>query len=221
MSAILDRLKTSRPYLSLRKSKRRLERLFFERGLIDTGGRVELDELGLGDPERVDYDASDWSFMRRAMRRCEVRPTDVFVDFGSGKGRVLWQAAQFPFARVVGVELSEELSRVARQNLDNNLGRLRCQNIEVVTADATEYDVPDDMTFAYMYSPFRGKLFEQVVKRIIESIDRNPRRVTLIYANPVMEEELLATGRFTLVEVLKGVRPDIDRGGWVNLYEAS
>jgi hypothetical protein len=208
-------------YETARGAKKRLERLVFERGLIDTGEGVRLEEFGLDDPERVHYEASAWSFLRRALRHCKVGPTDVFVDFGSGKGRVVWQAAQFPFARVVGVEISPQLNAVARRNIEKNLDRLICRNVELITADATEFEIPDDMTFAYFYFPFKGEIFGRVIRRVIESIDRNPRRLTLIYANPVMDEELRATGRFELVNVLKGIRPDVNKSGWVHVYEAS
>ena len=219
--AIVDRVKSSAPYAAARATKRRFERLAFERGLVDTGERVELSEFGLEDPERVDYDASSWSYLRRAMRRCEVGSADVFVDFGSGKGRVLWQACQFPFARVVGVEISPQLNAVARSNIEGNLGRLRCPNVEIVTADAAEFGVPDDMTFAYMHNPFKGETFRRVMEGIVASLDRNPRRLTLIYANPAMDEMVRRTRRFELIEVLRGARPDVDRRDWVHLYVTS
>ena len=40
-----------------------------------------------------------------------------FVDYGSGKGRVLMLAAAYPFRRILGVEFSESLDRVARDNI--------------------------------------------------------------------------------------------------------
>ena len=111
----------SAAYSVVRASKNRLAWLVFERGLADTGGTVEVEELGLEDPDHKRYEASSWTWVRRALRRCQVRPTDVFVDFGSGKGRVVWQAAQYPFARVVGVEISAQLNAVARRNIEGNL----------------------------------------------------------------------------------------------------
>ena len=41
----------------------------------------------------------------------------TFVDIGSGKGRTLLMASEFPFKRIVGVELMEELHRAAEENL--------------------------------------------------------------------------------------------------------
>lgn len=41
----------------------------------------------------------------------------TFIDYGAGKGRVLLIAARYQFDRVVGVELSEPLIRVAAANI--------------------------------------------------------------------------------------------------------
>lgn len=221
MNGQVNRIKTSAPYGAARNLKNRLAAFLFERGLTDTGVLVELEDLGLHAPDRVRYQASGWSFLRRALRRCEIRPTDVFVDFGSGKGRVLWQAAHYPFARVVGIEISPQLNEVAARNIEPNLHRLTCRDIELITADATEAEIPDDMTFAYLYSPFEGETFRCVLRRIIESLDRAPRRLTVIYANPVMDAEVRSSGRFELAHVIRGIRPDTRKANRVHIYVSS
>ena len=37
-----------------------------------------------------------------------------FVDIGSGKGRALLLASDYPFREIIGIELSPELDRVAQ-----------------------------------------------------------------------------------------------------------
>ena len=81
--------------------KRRLApwvvRHLFERGdFIETAPETRLDDYGLDDPERVRYVATSRLVVPRVLRRIEVGPDDVFIDFGSGKGRVVYQAARFP-----------------------------------------------------------------------------------------------------------------------------
>jgi len=152
--------------------------------MADTSSEVRLEEIGLGHPERTLYSPSSWLFLPRVMRSLEVRPSDVFVDFGSGKGRVVYQAARYPFGRVVGVEISEELNCVARANIERVRDRLRCRNVELVTADVLDYEIPDDMTYAYFYYPFFGEIFRAVVAKIAASIDRSPRKVTIIFTDP-------------------------------------
>ena len=41
----------------------------------------------------------------------------AFVDMGSGKGRALLVASELPFAKIVGVELSQELHQIAEENV--------------------------------------------------------------------------------------------------------
>jgi hypothetical protein len=114
---------------------------------IDTEGDVRLDALGLAAPNRVSYTPSHWLNLPRVLPRGEVTPHDVFIDFGSGKGRVVYQAARrYPFRRVIGVEVSEQLNAMARANIERNRRHLRCQDVELVTCDVFDYKIPDDVT---------------------------------------------------------------------------
>jgi hypothetical protein len=219
---MLDRLKATSAYAAARRAKGRLERLAFERGdFEDTGDRVLRAELELEHPDHLEYEASAWGWLRRALRRCRIEPDDVFLDLGSGKGRVVWQAAQYPFARVIGVEISPRLNTIARANIDRNRNRLTCNRVEFITADAADYEIPDDVTYAYLYSPFGGETFQRVLANLIASHDRRPRRMTLIYANPDLDQQIVGTGRFERTHVLKGWRPDVDEGSWVHLYRVT
>jgi precorrin-6B methylase 2 len=191
-----DLPKSSRLSRVMFKSARWLGNRIFERGVDTAQPEVELDHFH---PDRTHYLPSGWLDLRRALPRRDVRPTDVFVDFGSGKGRMVYEAAKYPFARVIGVEISAKLNEVARGNIERNRHKLVCRNIELVTSDAAEFGVPDDVTVAYFFHPFGGDTFETVMRNIIESLDRNPRRLTLIYQLPLNEDRIVATGRFELV----------------------
>jgi SAM-dependent methyltransferase len=182
-------------------------RLFFGGGYEETAGHVPKESLDLTNPDAVYYSASPWWILRWLLPHSEVRPSDVFVEFGCGKGRVVLDAARrYPFARVVGVELSADLSDVARRVVARERRRLRCPDVVIETADATEYAVPDDMTHAYLYNPFNGETFERVCANIVASLDRAPRPLRLIYLNPVEHDTLAATGRFTLERRVRTTR---------------
>lgn len=185
----------------------------FERRLgVHTDETIPLEELGVAGADRVHYGPSPWLVLPRLVPRRSVRPHDVFVDYGSGMGRVLVQAAlRYPFRRVVGVELSEELNRIARENLERNRDRMRCRDVEVIAADAAEWAPPDDLTVAYFNNPFVGELFGRVLDNLVESVDRHPRRVRIVYRNPVEHERLVATGRVRVVRRLRGWRPGRER----------
>ena len=149
-----------------------------------------------------------WRFLPRVLSRKDVAPSDVFIDFGAGKGRVVYQAARYPFARVIGVEIAPDLAQVARRNIEHNRRRLSCPNVEIVTADAATYRVPDEVSVAYLYHPFAGATFHAVVDSLVGSLERRPRRMRLIYACPAMERELLSSAPFTLERKSRGGLPD-------------
>lgn len=197
-----------------RKALDRIADLVFERGLDTSRTEVEIDHFH---PDRVSYEASGWLDLRWALPRRTVSPTDVFLDLGSGKGRVVYQAAKYPFSRVIGVEISAKLNELARQNIERNRRKLACRNVELITIDAREFEVSDDVTVVYLYHPFAGETFEAVIGNIIGSLDRRPRRLTLIYRMPWREDQLLATGRFELVRTLKRPRRDPRR---IAVYES-
>ena len=175
------------------------------------------------DSSRLDYKPTPWATLPRALRRSEVGPEDVFVDFGAGKGRVVFLAARYPFRRVVGVELSPELSAVARANVRRNLARLRCRDVQIVTSDVLDFAIPDDLTVAFFFNPFRGEIFASVIERLMASVDRRPRRVRIVYRNPAEHEFLMATGRVRLVRRIRGMRPTAawSRTNSTNIYELS
>jgi SAM-dependent methyltransferase len=189
-----------------RTVRNRLLSLFLERGVDTEGHVVELDHFH---PDFVSYQPSHWFWLRRALRKLNVGPTDVFLDFGSGKGRIVLQAARYPFARVIGVEISEKLNRIARANVERNRQRLVCQSVELVTVDAAQFEVPDDVSIAYFYYPFAGETFRTVIANIVRSLDRSPRQVTLIYACPKLEDVILETKRFRRHSTVKGGRKDV------------
>ncbi|MEU0571012.1 hypothetical protein ABZ297_37245 [Nonomuraea sp. NPDC005983] len=182
------------PYKWLRRNAANL--LYERRYGVRTAERVDLEDIGLAGEDRVYYAALNWRALRRALPVREVTSQDVFIDFGSGMGRAIVQAASYPFRRVIGVELSEQLTEIARQNVVAMRVRRRCGEIELVASDVLEYDIPDDVTVAFFNNPFRGQIFSNVIDRLLVSVDRNPRRVRMVYGNPAEEEYLLSTGRF-------------------------
>jgi hypothetical protein len=60
----------------------------------------------------------------------------TFIDIGSGKGRALLMAADFPFHRVLGVELLPELHSIAQENINRYVSpSQQCFDVQSVCAD--------------------------------------------------------------------------------------
>jgi len=127
---------------------------------------------------------TDYRSFHRVMRHIDAREQDVFLDYGSGLGRVLLMAAQYPFRRVLGVELSARLNERARRNVACCRGKLRCRDIEVIQADATVFVPPPDVSVMYLYSPFGPIVLPKVLDNIHQSLEACPRELLVISKNP-------------------------------------
>ena len=165
---------------------------------METSAKVRRADLGYADADNNWYEASGWLTLPAALSGLRIEETDVFADLGCGKGRVLAQAAaMFPFARVIGVERSPEMVEAARANmaLMSERRRLRAQSVAIEEADITEWEVPPDLTVAYMFNPFRGEVFAAAVQRLIASYDHHPRRLRIVYSAPKEHDALINTRR--------------------------
>ena len=88
--------------------------------------------------------------------------------------------------KVTGVEISENLVRQARKNLQ----RLKAKNTEILCCNAIDLpsELLDETTLFYFYNPFPKEIFDQVFHAIEQSIRvSRPRTAILIYFNPVCE----------------------------------
>jgi len=174
-----------------RRARRGLEVVLVER-------RYDLPPVEAAPPAREHHKAyapSPWRLLGRLLPAGDAGAHDVFLDLGCGAGRVLLEAAErHPFRRVIGVELEPSLAAAARELLERNVPERRW---EVVTADASEYEVPDDVTVAYLFDPFTGPVFDAVIARLEASVGRRPRRVRILYVVPVELDRL--RGRVTPV----------------------
>ena len=122
-------------------------------------------------------------------------PIDVsgftFIDLGSGKGRTLMMASEYPFRRIVGVELLPELNRVACENLQVfKSEKQRCFSIESICGDAREFEFPKEPTVLYLFNPLPEAGLATVLRRLGASAKTYPRPVIVLYHNPVQEHIL-------------------------------
>ena len=181
-------------------------------------GHVYLDALGEETHDRVFYEGCQWLPVRRALRSVGLGPRDVLADLGSGKGQALLIAGREPIARVIGVELLDELTVAARANVAAARGRLRAGSVETVTADVLEWPVPEDLSVVFLYCPFTGSVFHRAMERIFESYDADPRPLHIVYSYPWEHDWLISSGRVRLETVLPAQWPTNPwwwQTGWV------
>jgi|WetSurMetagenome_2_1015567.scaffolds.fasta_scaffold12847_2 SAM-dependent methyltransferase len=161
---------------------------------IDTAGDIPQHELSSGMVKGLKYGPGGWWDLWMTLGK-QCFDNDVFLDMGSGKGRMVYLAARYyRFKRVIGVEISQKLNDIANKNIIKNKHKLRCNEIQLYTTDISNYSIPDDVTVIYMYDPFRDAPFVQMTQHLRESLSRRPRELRIIYRNPVMNDCLIENG---------------------------
>ncbi len=158
---------------------------------VRTSGNVSLSGAGIPAAERQDselYQPARPAHIRQALRDLPARDLSRFtyVDLGSGKGRTLFVAAEFPFKRIVGVEFSLRLHRQAFRNVRcfRILKRGGCHNIDAVHANAKDFRFPDGDLVLYMFNPFGVATMEAVLANLEQSLREAPRHVIIVLLWP-------------------------------------
>lgn len=114
-----------------------------------------------------------------------------FLDLGSGKGRTLLMASDYPFRRIVGVELVPELHRVAQENLARyRSARQKCFRLEAICRDAADFPFPIEPLVIYLFDPLPRSGLKRVVAELEASLRAHPREVFVLYHNPLLERTL-------------------------------
>lgn len=132
------------------------------------------------------------------------RPDDAFHDFtfldlGSGKGRTLLMAADYPFRRIIGVELLPALHAIAEENVRSYKSESqKCFAIESVCGDASAFALPEAPLVIYLFNPFPESGLRRMAGILEQSLKRNPRPVYVVYHNPLLEH-VLAGGALSKV----------------------
>lgn len=138
------------------------------------------------------YQPTDPSAFREMMGALPIDyPEFVFVDLGSGKGRTLLMASEYPFRKIVGVELLPELHRVAKANVtDYQKQTGHTIPTETLCMDARDFVFPEMPLVVYLFNPLPEPCLRRVVSNLEASWTKTPRPVWVVYHNPVMESVL-------------------------------
>ncbi len=139
------------------------------------------------------YQPSDPSLFHEILRQLPVRYDEFsFVDLGSGKGRTLLMASDYPFRAIVGIEIIADLHAVALENLQRYRGnRQRCFSLTALCGDARQFVFPGEPLVLYLFNPFPSAVLRQVLRNLDHSFREHPRPICVVYHNLVHEDVFL------------------------------
>ncbi|MFZ1785581.1 MAG: class I SAM-dependent methyltransferase [Ferruginibacter sp.] len=164
---------------------------------INTTGEddlMNLEQMGVDTSHAAIYMPVSFNLLEDIFKQLPAKPRNHFVDLGSGKGRALCMAAHHQFGRVTGIEFSKELCEIAKLNLAKTKQQIPGFDFSIINNDAFYTEIPDDADCLFLFNPFDDIIMSAVVNNIFDSLQNNPRKISIIYVNPVHKEQFLKAG---------------------------
>lgn len=156
----------------------RIQRVFLGGRVVSIDNRSEMyDTVSTG------YDGAKLIFFKYY----HIKPDDVIVDVGCGKGRVfnylLYRGLK---NKMIGYEINKEVADKTAINLS------RYKNVSIHSANIFD-DFPKQANVFYLFNPFKESMMNEFKSRIWEMKDKSP---VILYYNPTCIE-VFNDNRFT------------------------
>ena len=135
------------------------------------------------DYQNYGYDPTPYVVLEEMVKLDLLKSDDTVLDYGCGKGRVGFFLNREVGCKVIGLDHSQRLLEMAESNLES-YGKP--EDISFVHSKAEEY-MPDEANCFYFFNPFSSKIFRQVLRRIGQSVECNPRDVLIFFYYSTIE----------------------------------
>ena len=189
------------------------ENVFWERRLGIETRASEAKDPGTN-IEHEYYATVSYRALFRMLEAAEMKPSDVFVDIGCGKGRAVCCAALGKIAQAVGIDDMAELCQKARENAEQLRGRQA--NVTIIQGKAQEFDYSQGSVF-YLFNPFGPVTLKEVLAKIGEAVAAHRKPIKIIYANPVYESVFSETPwleRYMQMDRISALTPGLKASFW-------
>ncbi len=159
---------------------------------IETSTRVHLTDLQIDNPNWISstgYGPTRPEIFHEVLSAFSIRYEDfIFIDLGSGKGRVLLLASDYPFRKIIGVEFSSHLHDIAQDNIRRyRKGTQKCRDITSVCMDFTEFQLPMGPLVLFFYNPASSEVMATMATNIARCLMEHERPIFIIYVTPMYD----------------------------------
>ena len=124
----------------------------------------------------VKYTPTSYLTLKEVFDYLDLKEDNILLDLGCGKGRVSFFGFSYGIKKAIGVD-------ICNVNLKNCLLENK-DNIKFLGIDASDYKLSDE-NVVFMFNPFGWKTLKKVLANIKESLKNNPRKLNIIYKNPI------------------------------------
>lgn len=160
----------------------------------DFSGWMSPEEAGFSEEVGNQYQPTTDKLVK-VLRHFSIGEDDSILDIGCGKGKAMYLMSQLPFGKIRGYDISEKLVDIANENFDR-LGTKQCHAVQ---GNALEYKDYDEFNYFFIFNSFPEEVFRVMIRHLMDSLYRHPRRCIFIYLHPVCHNYLIQNTPFRLV----------------------
>lgn len=190
---------------------------------IETTGLVEW-PLGVN----LNYfrtESSSYKDLDRLISFYDFPKDGRLVDYGSGKGRIVFYLNYKVGVKTTGIEIN----RISYSHLIENYNSYqeaypdKARDVLLLRTKAEEYQVREEDNVFYFFNPFTGIIFGRVIRKIEESLKKHPRQVDIILYYPNVDYTVFLENRtdFRLIQVIKTPKYFLDNRECFKVYRYS
>ena len=132
------------------------------------------------------YQATSYIALDILFKTYTMSSNDYVVDFGCGKGRLIFYLNIFFKCNVVGIEMDEGYYKDCLLNKQTYLEKHKrnSNQIDFKCLVAQDYKIKEQENKFYFFNPFSISIFRKVINNILDSYDLFPRTIDLILYYP-------------------------------------
>lgn len=167
------------------------------------------------------YEATPYQALEQLFNTYTLEKGDKLIDFGSGRGRIVFYIHSRFHIPVTGIEANDKTFEEALINKE--MYRKKRRHIKAPInfefALAEQYPIDTDYNKFYFFNPFSVQIFKRVVTNIVHSYKEAPRTMDIIlyYPLPDFTHYLKTKTPFTLINTIK-VKGDHGKYGKFEIY---
>ena len=172
---------------------------------IDTTGLIEW-------PRGVNLDyfrteSTSYKDLDRFISAYDVLDKPQLVDYGSGKGRIIFFFNHELDIPTTAIEVNQAAFSHLQQNLRTYQEKFpkKAGKISILEQKAERYHVKEEDNTFYFFNPFTVKIFKNVIERIEDSLREYPRIADIILYYPGFDYTLYLEkySQFDLIQTIK------------------
>lgn len=132
----------------------------------------------------------------------EADITTSFLDAGCGKGRAMAIAAHYGFSEIYGFDVAPNLCAIAAKEAKRWQQYYPTNQFHLSCGKAQHYTIPKQIGVIFLFNPFDNVVMMPFIAQVMASLQQHPRKMQVLYANPVCKESWLEAG-FTEIYHIK------------------